>query len=90
MDGARVPRYLHLPVQILWFDMEDIAIISASYALWLILDTWYALPLIVILPWLFKSAKTNKPRGFLRHLLYAYGVQKLTHYPPPHIEVFEE
>ena len=32
MERARVPRYLHLPMQILWFDMEDIAVILASYA----------------------------------------------------------
>lgn len=39
MATARVPRYLHLPMQILWFDLEDIAVILACYAGWLVVDS---------------------------------------------------
>lgn len=90
MERARVPRYLHLPVQILWFDLEDIGVIMASYAIWLVLDSWAALPLVVLVPWLFKSIKADRPRGFLRHLGYTYGIHKLRHYPAPDVEIFCE
>lgn len=90
IDRARVPRYLHLPIQILWFDMEDIGVILASYAVWLVLDSWLALPLVVLVPWLFMSLKADKPRGFLGHALYGLGIHRLTLYPPPDIEEFHE
>jgi type IV conjugative transfer system protein TraL len=90
MDGARVPRYLHLPVQILWFDMEDIGVILASYAIWMVMDSWWLLPIVVLVPWMFKTMKADKPRGFLRHLLYAYGLQKLERYPGPQTMHFDE
>ena len=87
---VRVPRYLHLPVQILWFDMEDIAIIIVSYTLWLLLDSWMLIWMVVLVPWLFRSMKADKPRGYLRHILYAYGFQKLKRYPPPQTLEFNE
>lgn len=87
---ARVPRYLHLPMQVLWFDMEDIAVIIVSYVVWLLLDSFMLFPMVVLVPWLFKSAKADKPRGYLRHLLYAYGFQKLEGYPSPHTREFDE
>lgn len=90
MERARVPRYLHLPMQILWFDLEDIGVILASYALWLVLDSWWLLPFVVLVPWLFKTVKADKPRGFLRHLLFAYGMQKLEGYPGPQVVRFDE
>lgn len=87
---ARVPRYLHLPVQILWFDMEDISIILVCYVFWMITDSWYVLPLVVLVPYLFKKVKQSKPRGFLRHMLYVYGFQKLEGYPSPQTRKFHE
>lgn len=87
---ARVPRYLHLPVQILWFDMEDVGVAGASYALWLALDSWLALPIVVLVPLLFMKVKAGKPRGFLRHLLYRYGFTKMDLYPPPNVTAYHE
>ena len=85
-----VPRYLHLPVQILWFDKEDVAVIMVSYVFWMILSSWYVLPIVVLLPWYFKHLKATKPRGFLRHVLYQYGFASLKGYPSPMTERFEE
>lgn len=87
---ARVPRYLHLPLQVLWFDMEDIGVILVMYVFWLMIDHWSGLVLLVLVPRLFMSVKANKPRGFLRHILYRYGFAKLKDYPSPQTRVFHE
>ena len=87
---ARVPRYLHLPVQILWFDIEEIGLIIVCYTLAMIIDSWYAAPFVVLVPWIFKTVKAEKPRGFLRHALLAYGFQSLRGYPSPQIRAFHE
>ena len=90
MQRARVPRYLHLPVQILWFDPEDIAIGFVMYVFALTIDRWFMWPLVVLVPYAFMRLKAGKPRGFLRHLLYVYGFQKLDGYPLPTVTKFEE
>jgi hypothetical protein len=87
---ARVPRYLHLPVQFLWFDLEEVGLIIVCYMLAMIVDSWYAAPFVVLVPWFFKKVKANKPRGFLRHALYAYGFQHMRGYPSPLIRSFYE
>jgi len=87
---ARVPRYLHLPLQVLWFDMEDIGVILVMYVFWLMLDHWFGLVLLVFVPYWFKKLKESKPRGYLRHVLYRYGFQKLKAYPSPASRVFHE
>lgn len=87
---ARVPRYLHLPIQILWFDVEDLGLIVVCYTLAMIVDSWYAAPIVVLVPYLFRTAKADKPRGFLRHALYAYGFQPLRRYPSPQVREFFE
>jgi hypothetical protein len=87
---ARVPRYLHLPVQILWFDMEDIGMIIVCYTLAMIIDSWYAAPFVILVPYLFRTAKADKPRGYVRHILYANGLQSMRRYPSPQKRVFFE
>lgn len=87
---ARVPRYLHLPVQVLWFDMEDIGLILVMYTLYLVLDSMYVLPFVVLVPYLFRSVKQSKPRGWLRHVLYRYGFVSLKGYPPPATRSYRE
>lgn len=87
---VRVPRYLHLPQQILWFDMEDLALMGCLYFLWLLVDHWAVLVLSVLAIWQFKSLKAEKPRGFVRHILYRYGFIKVKVYPSPTVKVFKE
>jgi hypothetical protein len=90
MPRVRVPRYLHLPTQILWFDLEDLGVVCAAYCIWLVADSWYVAPIVVVAPWLFMTVKSDKPRGFLGHSLYGIGLQSMHLYPGPHLEVFHE
>lgn len=87
---VRAPRYLHLPRQILWFDFEDIAICICCYVLWMVLSSWFVVPMCIGIPYAFMKVKASKPRGFLRHLLYQYGFYGLKGYPPPMTVRFEE
>lgn len=87
---VRVPRYLHKPIQILWFDVEDIALIVVMYVLWLVIDRWWILPAVVLVPYWFRELKLRKPRGYLRHLLYQFGFERLRGYPPPASREFRE
>jgi hypothetical protein len=48
-DKVRVPQYLHLPLQILWFDTEEVSVIIVSYLIGLLFGglAWL---LLVLLP----------------------------------------
>jgi hypothetical protein len=87
---ARVPRYLHLPPQILWFDTEDLAAIAGCYLAWLMFSSWVILPFAVLVPFFFIRTKQRRPRGFLRHKLYSLGFASLKGYPPAHVRSFRE
>jgi len=86
----RVPRYLHLPVKILWFDMEDIAIGIVLYVLWLVIDQLYVLPLFGFMFYFYYKLKIRSPRGLIRHILYDLGFIKLSGYPTSRVIRFEE
>lgn len=78
-----MPQYLHLPLQILWFDIEIWSVVVVLYAICMVYGGW----LWLILPigvYAFIVVKRGKPRGFLRHLLYKAGIYKLDFYPPAH------
>jgi len=86
---AKVPQYLHLPVQVLWFDMEEIMVMTLMYIIALIFGgfTWLAL---VVVPFAYMQVKRRKPRGFLRHFLYQLGIFSLEGYPQPYSDRFYE
>ncbi len=87
---VRIPKYLHLPLQILWFDLEDIGVIFAMYFFWLLVDHWICLVLLVVVPWAFKNVKGKMPRGYLKHLAFRLGFWKSKNYPPSSVTVFHE
>lgn len=85
----RMPQYLHLPLQILWFDVEELMVIVVLYVMSLVFGgfMWFGL---VIGPYLFMQAKRKYQRGFLRHLLYQGGIYTLEGYPGPYDNEFYE
>jgi hypothetical protein len=46
------------------------------------------LPSVVLVPWWFRDFRLRKPRGYLRHVLYQLGFERLRGYPPPSIRRF--
>ena len=78
----RLPQYLHRPVQILWFGADEfvlalstifVAIIVGGMIGWALVGA-----LLLFIPW-----KRSKPRGFLPHLAWRWGLLSFRHYPGP-------
>ena len=88
-NRVRVPQYLHLPIQFLWFDSEEISAILFFYIFGVLFGGWAWL-LVVAGPFFFIQVKRKKPRGFLLHLLYSLGFSTLRGYPGPHATKFYE
>lgn len=89
MGRIKVPQYMHMPLQILWFDTGEIMVIMVLYVFGLIFGGWAWLS-VIIGPYLYIQVKRRKPRGFLRHLLYQLGFYRLDGYPSPHTNEFYE
>ncbi len=80
MQNKRVPRYLSAPIQILWFESDEFAIITICYILGLLFG-WIGWVILIVAPYLYSKLKKNYPRGFLKHSLYFIGLLKLEGYP---------
>jgi type IV conjugative transfer system protein TraL len=83
--GKRFPQYLSSPMQVLWFESDEIGVICVFGTIALIFGgfTWL---LIIAAPWYYSHIKKRYPRGFLRHVLYFVGIVRLDRYP----DYFEE
>ena len=81
MDDKKFPRYLAAPIQVLWLDSDDIAIIFSLGALYLMFSSWLLLAAMVAVPWQYRRMKKRYPRGFFHHMLFRMGISKLKHYP---------
>jgi len=88
-DKVRLPQYLHLPMQFLWFDTEELTVIVFFYVFALLFGGGFWLA-VLIGPYLYMHVKRNKPRGFLRHLIYVAGFSGMKGYPPPQATQFHE
>lgn len=89
MKSKRVPQYLHRPVQLLWFEGDEILAIGMGYFAGVLFEG-YAWSAIVVLPWVYIRAKRRYPRGFLRHALYAMGFLRMDGVPSPYAHRFYE
>lgn len=86
---ARMPKYLHKPLQILWFDVHEVTALVGFYVaamtfgglMWLIL---------IVGPALFIPYKRKQPRGYFQHLIYKAGFAELHGYPLPMADKFWE
>lgn len=88
---ARVPQYLHLPPQLLCFDLEDFAVLIGAFMVWLLSDApLYMLLVVVSVPTYLMHWKAQKPRGYLNHLVWKLGFAKLTGYPSSVSTRFDE
>lgn len=78
----RLPQYLHGPVQILWFGSDEFILVMSTIFVAAIvggLVGWMLiLALLLFIPW-----KRTKPRGFLSHLTWRWGLVRFRHYPGP-------
>jgi len=78
----RLPQYLHKPVQILWFDAQEFILMMSTIFVAMIvggLVGWGVIgALLLFIPW-----KRTKPRGFVPHLAWRWGLVRFRYYPGP-------
>jgi type IV conjugative transfer system protein TraL len=84
-----IPQYLHRPLKILWFDLDEIVLINILLMLALIFGNIFWV-LLFLLPYIVSKMKKNKPRGFLKHYLYKIGAIDFKNAPPFFEKKFEE
>ena len=84
------PQYMSSPTQVLWWEVDQLAIAALSFTAALLqggILTWI---LFVVVQILYARIKRNRPRGFLQHLIYMFGLSKLNEYPEYFQQEFNE
>lgn len=76
----RFPQYLSRPIQILWFETDELVLGLFTLTLALIYGNimW---PVFFVSQFLYTRTKRKNSRGFLKHLLYALGFLNIKGYP---------
>ncbi|MFO1259326.1 MAG: hypothetical protein U1E78_13085 [Gammaproteobacteria bacterium] len=89
MYEERMAKYLHLPLQILWFDSNEVALIFILYIMALCFGglMWVAL---VVLPFPLIRQKRQMSRGYFQHTIYQLGWMDLKGYPVSSARTFYE
>ena len=85
----KFPQYLSAPLQVLFWDSDELCIIMMFFTIALIFGsvTWLV---VVVGPWGYTHVKKKYPRGFIRHILYFAGLVKFQKYPEYYENVFIE
>jgi len=75
-------RFLHKPIQVLWFSSEEWFLLVMLYFGGLVAD---AILWLLIIPAVFSviPAFRKKPRSFFKHFLLLLGIRQLKGYLPP-------
>jgi|TARA_B100002003_G_scaffold252038_1_gene300791 hypothetical protein len=89
VDQSRLPIYLHQPLQVLWFDAHEMAIIVIFY-LGATIFGGVAYITLFLGPALLIPMKRRQARGWFGHLAYANGFFELKGYPLPTATKFNE
>ena len=74
------PRYLHRPLQVLWWEADEFAIVMIFFTLALIYGYLFWL-LMIAVPYGYSKFKRKYPRGFIFHLLWFVGLLNFKGYP---------
>ena len=75
------PQYLGSPVQILFWESDELAIMAGAFSLAITFGGWLFWSIVFIVPWQYARVKKRHPRGFFLHLLYFVGLLELKNYP---------
>lgn len=77
---TRFPQYLSSPIQVLWFESDELGVILFAVTIASICKGWSWL-LVIAIPFLYSHYKFKYPRGFFKHMLYISGLKELHGYP---------
>ena len=78
-SSRKFPQYLSRPFQVLWFEVDELAIFLFTLTVALIYGglAWLV---FVGVQYGYIRTKRSKPRGFLKHLLYACALLQMKNY----------
>ncbi|KAB2890787.1 MAG: type IV conjugative transfer system protein TraL [Desulfobulbaceae bacterium] len=74
------PQYLSKPIQVLWFETDELVLGMFFFVLALVYGKFMWL-LFFGSQYFYIRTKKKKPRGYLKHLLYVLGLIKMKNYP---------
>lgn len=79
------PQYLGKPIQVLWFELDELVIFVFTLTFALIYGgvVWI---IFIATQWFYTRTKRRHARGFLKHILYILGLVEMKNYP----EYFEK
>ncbi|WP_429885533.1 type IV conjugative transfer system protein TraL [Geoalkalibacter halelectricus] len=84
------PAYLGSPLQVLFWETDDLLMIMMGFVIAQSTDNIWTWSLIVVIPVIYGRIKKDRPKGFLRHLLYFGGFIKMEGYPLYFDKTFRE
>ncbi len=84
----KFPQYLHRPYQVLWFEPDDMGLVSILFMLCILFGGWPFWVALFVVPYVYMKFKSNAPRGFFKHLLYHLGVYGIKIFPHSMIDEF--
>lgn len=90
MNKNEIPQYLNKPLQYIGLELTEIcyAYMGIFYA-FIVKSTMVALIWVALMIWFVKYSRASPP-GFLKHLLYAFSMYDLEHYPDAQRQNFIE
>lgn len=74
------PQYLASPLQILWFEADEVAVVLIFFIISSVFGGWSWL-LCVAGPYSYLKLKKKYPKSFLKHSLYFSGLMTPKNYP---------
>lgn len=90
MSNNRFPQYLSSPVQVLWFELDEVGLIFTCLSLALVFGGWFWWLSVIVIPWIYRIFKSRHPKGFANNLIYLFGLKELPHYPGAFQNRYEE
>ncbi len=87
---VRFPQYLNAPLQVLWFEADELGLFFGFFGLALMSDSGWLYLAMLAVPVTYSKIKSRYARGFLKHLLYVCGLMEFDGYPNAFIKRFTE
>ncbi|NVM20475.1 MAG: conjugal transfer protein TraL [Desulfobacterales bacterium] len=74
------PQYLASPLQVLWFETDEVATLLIFFIISSLFGGWSWL-LFFVGPYFYLRLKKSYPKSFIRHSLYFLGLKTPRNYP---------
>lgn len=88
--NSRFPQYLSSPIQVLWFELDEVGLFFSCVSFALIFGGIIWFMLVIAIPVGYRKLKNNYPRGFQNNIEYLIGFKELTYYPGAFQNKYEE